>query len=96
MNIKPLHDKILVQLVEPESVSKGGILLPEAYKKRPQEAIVLAVGGGAITNDGTVRPLEVGVGDRIMLGKYSGADVQIDSEDMLVIKESDILAVVCD
>jgi chaperonin GroES len=93
MKVRPLHDRILVKRVEEEKKSKGGIIIPDTAKEKPQEARVVAVGTGKVLEDGTVRALEVGKGDRVLLSKYSGSEVQIDGEEHLIIREEDVLAV---
>ena len=93
MNFRPLHDRVLVKRVEEESTTKGGIIIPDTAKEKPQEGEVVAVGGGAIKDDGTVRALDVKEGDRILFGKWSGTEVTIDGEELLIMKESDILGI---
>jgi chaperonin GroES len=93
MKVRPLHDRILVKRVEEEKKSKGGIIIPDTAKEKPQEARVVAVGTGKVLENGTVRALEVGKGDRVLLSKYSGSEVQIDGEEHLIIREEDVLAV---
>ena len=93
MNFRPLHDRVLVKRVEEESTTKGGIIIPDTAKEKPQEGEIVAVGGGAIKDDGTVRALDVKEGDRILFGKWSGTEVTIDGEELLIMKESDILGI---
>ncbi len=93
MNFRPLHDRVLVKRVEEESTTKGGIIIPDTAKEKPQEGAVVAVGGGAIKDDGTVRALDVKEGDRILFGKWSGTEVTIDGEELLIMKESDVLGI---
>ena len=93
MKIRPLHDRILVERVEEQEVMKGGIIIPDTAKEKPQEAKVIAVGGGKVTDEGTKLPMDVKVGDRILFGKYSGNEVKIDGEDYLILREEDILAI---
>lgn len=93
MNFRPLQDRVLVKRVEEEAKTKGGIIIPDTAKEKPQEGEVIAVGGGAIKEDGSVRPLDVKAGDRILFGKWSGTEVRIDGDDLLIMKESDILGI---
>jgi chaperonin GroES len=93
MTFRPLHDRVLVKRVEEESTTKGGIIIPDTAKEKPQEGEVVAVGGGAIKEDGSVRALDVKAGDRILFGKWSGTEVRLNGEDLLIMKESDILGV---
>jgi len=93
MNIKPLADRVLVKAVEPAEVKKGGIIIPDTAKEKPQEGTVIEVGPGRI-EEGKNVPVSVKKGDRILYGKYSGTEVSIDGEEFLFIRESDILAVV--
>lgn len=94
MTFRPLHDRVLVKRVEEESTTKGGIIIPDTAKEKPQEGEIVAVGGGAIKDDGSVRPLDVKAGDRILFGKYSGTEVTLGGDELLIMRESDILGVV--
>jgi chaperonin GroES len=94
MKMRPLHDRILVKRIEEESKTKGGIIIPDTAKEKPQEARVVAVGSGRLTDDGKVVALHVKKGDRVLFGKYSGSEVQIDGEEHLIIREEDVLAVI--
>jgi chaperonin GroES len=94
MKIQPLGDRIVIEVLEAKEKTKGGIVLPDTAKEKPQEGKVVAVGKGKVSDEGKVIPLEVKVGDRILYGKYSGAEVTIDEKEYLIIKEEDILAVV--
>ena len=94
MYFRPLGDRVLVRRVEEEAKTRGGIIIPDTAKEKPQEGEVIAVGPGARDEDGKTVPLDVKAGDRILFGKWSGAEVKIDGEDLLIIKESDILGVV--
>jgi chaperonin GroES len=94
MTFTPLGDRVLVRRVEEEERTKGGIIIPDTAKEKPQEGEVLAVGPGARNEDGERIPLDVKVGDRILFGKWSGTEVKIDGEDLIIMKESDILGVV--
>ena len=94
MKIRPLHDRILVQRIEGESKTKGGIIIPDTAKEKPQEGRVIAVGTGKILEDGQVRPLEVKAGDKILFTKYAGTDVKIDGEEQIIIREDDVLGII--
>lgn len=94
MNFRPLHDRVLVRRVEAEAKTAGGIIIPDTAQEKPQEGEVVAVGPGARAEDGTVTALDVQAGDRILFGKWSGTEVRIDGEDLLIMKESDILGVI--
>ena len=94
MNIRPLHDRVIVRRMEEERTSKGGIVIPDSAAEKPIQGEVVAVGNGKILENGEVRPLDVKVGDRILFSKYGGTDVKIDGEDHLIMREDDILAVV--
>ncbi len=94
MNIRPLHDHIIVKRVKEEEKTKGGIIIPDSAKEKPQEGKVIAVGKGKILKDGKVVPLDVKKGDRILFGKYSGNEIKIDGEDHLIIREEDVLGVI--
>ena len=93
MNLKPLHDRIIVKPSEPEEVTKGGIIIPDTAKEKPQQGEVIAVGNGKITEEGKVLPLQVKAGDKILYGKYSGTEVNIDGSDHLIMRESDVFAI---
>ena len=93
MKMRPLHDRILVKRIEEESKTKGGIIIPDTAKEKPQEGRVVAVGTGKVLENGSTRALDVGKGDRVLFSKYSGSEVQIDGEEHLIIREDDILAV---
>jgi len=94
MKIRPLHDRILDQRIEGESKTKGGIIIPDTAKEKPQEGRVIAVGTGKILEDGKVRPLEVKAGDKILFTKYAGTDVKIDGEEQIIIREDDVLGII--
>jgi chaperonin GroES len=94
MNFRPLHDRVLVRRVEAEEKTAGGIIIPDTAKEKPQEGEVVAVGTGTKAEDGKVTPLDVKAGDRILFGKWSGTEVKVDGEDLLIMKESDILGIV--
>jgi chaperonin GroES len=94
MGFRPLHDRVLVRRVEAEEKTAGGIIIPDTAKEKPQEGEVVAVGGGSKSEEGKVTPLDVKAGDRILFGKWSGTEVKIDGEDLIIMKESDILGIV--
>ena len=94
MKIRPLADRILVRRVEEEEVKKGGIIIPETAKEKPQEGEVIAAGPGAIGEDGKRIKMDVKKGDRILMGKYSGTEVKIDGEEYLIMREEDVLAII--
>ena len=94
MNFRPLHDRVLVRRVEAEEKTAGGIIIPDTAKEKPQEGEVVAAGSGAKSEDGKVTPLDVKAGDRILFGKWSGTEVKIDGEDLLIMKEADIMGVI--
>jgi len=93
MQFRPLHDRVVVRRVEEEERTKGGIIIPDTAKEKPQQGEVIAVGPGARDEKGVVQPLDVKAGDRVLFGKWSGSEVVIDGEELLVMKESDILGV---
>jgi chaperonin GroES len=93
MAFRPLGDRVLIKRVEEEAKSKGGIIIPDTAKEKPQEGEVIAVGPGARDDNGKIQPLDVKQGDRILFGKWSGSEVKLDGEDLLIMKESDILGV---
>jgi chaperonin GroES len=93
MKIRPLEDRVIVRRVKEEEKTKGGLFIPDTAKEKPVEAIVLAVGNGKILEDGTVRPLDVKVGDRVLFGKYTGNEVKIDGEEALILRQDDILGI---
>ena len=94
MRFRPLHDRVVVRRIEAEEKTKGGTIIPDTAKEKPQEGEVIAVGPGARDENGKVNPLDVQVGDRVLFGKWSGTEVKIDGEDLLIMKESDILGVI--
>ncbi len=93
MNFRPLHDRVLVKRVEEENKTKGGIIIPDTAKEKPMQGEVLAVGPGARDEDGNLVALDVKPGDRILFGKWSGTEVKLDGEELLIMKESDIMGV---
>ena len=94
MGFRPLHDRVLVRRTTEDEKTAGGIIIPDTAKEKPQEGEIIAAGPGARSEDGKVTPLDVKVGDRVLFGKYSGTEVRIDGEDLLIMSESDILGVV--
>jgi chaperonin GroES len=96
MNLKPLGDRIVVKLVKQEEKTKGGIVLPDTVKEKPQEGEVVAVGSGKVLENGQKLPLEVKVGDKIIFSKYAGTEVKIEGEELIIFSERDVLAVVQD
>jgi chaperonin GroES len=94
MGFRPLHDRVLVKRIEAEEKTAGGIIIPDTAKEKPQEGEVVAVGGGAKNDDGKITPLDVKAGDKILFGKWSGTEVKLDGQDLLIMKESDILGIV--
>jgi chaperonin GroES len=94
MKIRPLQDRVIVKRVAEEEKSKGGIIIPDTAKEKPQEGKVVAVGKGKVLEDGKVRPLDVKAGDRILFGKYSGSEIKMDGEEHLILREDDILGIV--
>jgi chaperonin GroES len=94
MKFRPLHDRVLVRRVEAEEKTAGGIIIPDTAKEKPQEGEVVAAGSGAKAEDGKVTPLDVKAGDRVLFGKWSGTEVKVDGEDLLIMKESDILGII--
>jgi chaperonin GroES len=93
MKIRPLHDRILVKRLESEEKTKGGIIIPDTAKEKPQEGLVIAAGPGRVNEDGKVTALDVKKGDKILFGKYSGSEVILEGEEHLIIREEDVLAV---
>jgi chaperonin GroES len=94
VNIRPLHDRVLVQRSETQEQVRGGIIIPDTAKEKPQEAEVIAVGPGKLTDDGKRSPMDVKTGDRILMGKYSGSEIKIDDTDYVILREDEILAVI--
>ncbi|MBB4571371.1 co-chaperone GroES [Rhizobium leucaenae] len=94
MSFRPLHDRIVVRRVQSEEKTKGGIIIPDTAKEKPQEGEVIAVGAGARNEAGQIQPLDVKAGDRILFGKWSGTEIKIDNEDLLIMKESDVLGII--
>jgi chaperonin GroES len=94
MKIRPLHDRVIVRRVEEERKSAGGIVIPDTAAEKPTQGEVVAAGNGRIQENGEVRPLDVKAGDKILFGKYSGTEVKVDGEDLLVMKEDDIMGII--
>ena len=94
MKIRPLHDRVIVKRLEEERTSPGGIVIPDSAAEQPVQGKIVAVGKGKILEDGQVRPLDVKVGDKILFGKYSGTEVKVDGEELLVMREEDVMAVI--
>jgi chaperonin GroES len=93
MKIRPLHDRIVVERIDEDEKSQGGIIIPDTAKEKPQQGKVIAVGKGRVNEDGKVRPLDVRKGDRILFGKYSGNEMQIGGDEHLIMREDDVLAI---
>ena len=94
MKVRPLHDRLLVRRIEEKETVKGGIIIPDTAKEKPQEGEVIAAGSGKILDNGTTVPLAVKAGDKILFGKYSGTDIKIDGEEYLILREDEVLAIV--
>ncbi|OYW46028.1 MAG: co-chaperone GroES [Sphingomonadales bacterium 12-68-11] len=94
MAFRPLHDRVLVRRIEAEEKTAGGIIIPDSAKEKPSEGEIVAVGTGTKADDGKITPLDVKAGDRVLFGKWSGTEVKLDGEDLLIMKESDILGVI--
>ena len=94
MGFRPLHDRVLVRRVEEETKTAGGIILPDTAQEKPSEGKIVAVGGGLRGDDGIVTPLDVKVGDRVLFGKFGGTEVKVDGDDLMILRESDILGIV--
>ncbi|MET0137194.1 MAG: co-chaperone GroES [Sphingobium sp.] len=94
MAFRPLHDRVLVRRIEAEEKTAGGIIIPDTAKEKPQEGEIVSVGTGSKAEDGKVTPLDVKAGDRVLFGKWSGTEVKVDGQDLLIMKESDILGVI--
>ena len=96
MRFRPLHDRVLVRRVEAEEKTAGGIIIPDTAKEKPQEGEVIAVGAGTLNEKGELRPLDVKAGDRILFGKWSGTEVRLEGEELLIMKESDVMGILED
>jgi chaperonin GroES len=93
MKVRPLHDRLVVRRIEEKEQVKGGIIIPDSAKEKPQEGEVVAVGNGKVLDDGKRQAMDVKVGDKILFGKYSGTDIKVDGEEMLILREDEVLAV---
>ena len=93
MKFRPLHDRVLIEVLDGEEKTSGGIIIPDTAKEKPQEGKVVAVGSGTRTDDGKVLPMDVKVGDYVLFGKWSGTEVKLDGDDLLIMKESDIMGI---
>src|SRR6202521_1837295 len=94
MAFRPLHDRVVIRRVEQEAKTAGGIIIPDTVKEKPQEGEVVAVGPGARGEDGTLHPLDVKAGDRVLFGKWSGSEIKLDGEDLIIMKESDVMGII--
>jgi len=94
MSFRPLHDRVLVRRIESDEKTAGGIIIPDTAKEKPSEGEIIAVGSGARSEDGKITPLDVKPGDRVLFGKWSGTEVKIDGQDLLIMKESDIMGII--
>ena len=94
MNLRPLHDRILIKRIEEKEAVKGEIIIPDTAKEKPQEGEVIAVGNGKKTEDGNIIPLDVKAGDRILFGKYSGAEIKMDGQEFLILREEEVLGII--
>jgi chaperonin GroES len=94
MNLRPLHDRVIVKRLDQETKTASGLIIPDAAAEKPDQGEILAVGNGKVQENGTIRPLEVKVGDRVLFGKYSGQTVKVNGDELLVMREEDIMAVV--
>ena len=94
MNLRPLHDRVIVKRLDQETKTASGLIIPDAAAEKPDQGEILAIGNGKVQENGQVRPLEVKVGDRVLFGKYSGQAVKVDGQELLVMREEDIMAVV--
>lgn len=94
MEVQPLHDRVLVRRYSEDEKSKGGIIIPDSAKEKPAEGEIVAVGGGRVTEDGKLRPLDVRRGDRVLFGKYSGTEIKINGEELLMMREDDVLGII--
>ena len=94
MKVRPLHDRLIIKRIEEKETVKGGIIIPDTAKEKPQEGQVIAVGNGKLLDNGTKVPLDVKAGDKILFGKYSGTDIKIDGQEYLILREDEVLAIV--
>jgi len=93
MTVRPLHDRVLIQRIEEKETIKGGIIIPDSAKEKSQEGEVIAVGNGKVLDDGTILPIEVKPGDRILFGKYSGTEIKIEGQDYIILREDEIIGI---
>jgi len=94
MKIRPLHDRVIVQRIKEEETTKGGIIIPDTAKEKPSEGKIIAVGNGKLLENGTLKPLDVKKGDKVLFGKYAGTEIKIEGEEHLIMREDDIIAIV--
>ena len=94
MNVRPLHDRLVVRRIEEKETVKGGIIIPDTAKEKPQEGEVIAVGNGKVLDSGTKVPMDVKKGDKVLFGKYSGTDIKVDGQEYLILREDEVLAVI--
>lgn len=94
MNLAPLHDRVIVKPATPEETTKGGIIIPDTAKEKPMQGEILAVGTGKVGDDGKVVPMSLKVGDKVLYGKYSGTEISVDGDDLLIMRETDVFAVI--
>ena len=94
MNMRPLHDRLLIKRIEEQESIRGGIIIPDSAKEKPQEGEVVAVGNGKILEDGTVQPLELKAGDRVLFGKFSGTEIKLEDEEYLILREEEVLGII--
>jgi chaperonin GroES len=94
MNVRPLHDRLVVRRIEEKETQKGGIIIPDTAKEKPQEGEVIAVGNGKVLDSGTKVPMDVKKGDKVLFGKYSGTDIKVDGQEYLILREDEVLAVI--
>jgi chaperonin GroES len=94
MNLSPLHDRVIVKPATPEETTKGGIIIPDTAKEKPMQGEILAVGSGKIAEDGKLVPMSLKVGDKVLYGKYSGTEITLDGDDLLIMRETDVFAVI--
>jgi chaperonin GroES len=94
MKVRPLHDRLVVRRIEEKETMKGGIIIPDTAKEKPQEGEVIAVGNGKVLDSGTKVPMDVKAGDKVLFGKYSGTDIKVDGEEYLILREDEVLAVI--
>ena len=96
MKFRPLHDRVLIEVLDSSEKTAGGIIIPDTAQEKPQEGLIVAVGSGAKSEDGKVTPLDVKIGDKVLFGKWSGTEVKVDGEELCIMKESDIMGIISD